>query len=287
METELHFEKLWLTPERARALLDDPRRPSNRLVSPQRVARYTQAILAGQWALTGDPIKLDGDGLLIDGQHRCAAVIAANLPIRTVIAHNVTDPLAFDAFDLGGQRTNGDRLGVLRVPNRKTCAAALRWLVALETGPSSLRNLPFVQPYEQKALLAQEPEIVDVISRRDKALSPVFGAGRPGVLALAHWLIKRHHGRATHFFDRLSDGVGLDAGDPILVLRLRMHQERASARSLPPWVRLAMVVHTWNRYYRGARTRQLRHDLASPFPELAGGSPWPASASEHNSSKAP
>lgn len=41
------------------------------------VARYLEDMDAGQWVNVGDPIRLDTDGRLIDGQHRLTAIVTA------------------------------------------------------------------------------------------------------------------------------------------------------------------------------------------------------------------
>ena len=50
----------------------------NRDIRPDRVERYTQAMLNGEWQdLLSDPITITAEGQVIDGQHRIAAAAGA------------------------------------------------------------------------------------------------------------------------------------------------------------------------------------------------------------------
>ena len=56
---------------------------NNRPLRRSLVGRYAGAIRRGQWELNGESIKFDEDGVLFDGQHRLAAVVEANKPIKS------------------------------------------------------------------------------------------------------------------------------------------------------------------------------------------------------------
>ncbi|MEV1295166.1 hypothetical protein [Pseudonocardia sp. NPDC049635] len=105
----------------------------NRPVKWRKVDQYARDIAAGRWQLTGDAIRFDTTGKLIDGQNRLHAVIQADTPIRTFVMWNL-DPDAQDAMDSGAARTAGDVLTMTGVPNGQAVAAAARIAMALEVG---------------------------------------------------------------------------------------------------------------------------------------------------------
>lgn len=81
-------EVVVITPELAQELIDS--KPEfQRNVREKKVAAYARDIAAGQWKLNGEPIIIDDKNRLIDGQHRCAAVIKAGKPMTTFLIRGV------------------------------------------------------------------------------------------------------------------------------------------------------------------------------------------------------
>lgn len=73
-----------LTPEYAQQLLDTLTVPK---FAKDRIPVYAKRMLAGEWQMS--TIRLSRAGKLIDGRHRCAAVILSGVTIRVLI---VTSP---------------------------------------------------------------------------------------------------------------------------------------------------------------------------------------------------
>ena len=93
-----------IQPRDAQKLLDG--RANNRPLSQAQVDRLARDMRVGAWRLTGVPIILNDKGQLIDGQHRLAAVVAADVPVTMTICYGVTDPDAPKSIDTGRIRTN-------------------------------------------------------------------------------------------------------------------------------------------------------------------------------------
>jgi hypothetical protein len=75
-------------------------RAQNRKLKPIAIARYKTDILSGNWLLTGEAIKINHRGKVIDGQNRLAAAIEANTSIVSWVCYNVDDQ-AMDVLDSG------------------------------------------------------------------------------------------------------------------------------------------------------------------------------------------
>lgn len=103
------FERTTITPELAEAFLD--KNTSNRKLSAATVKKYTADMRAGLWEFTGDPIRFDQDGTLIDGQHRLAACIKAQKPFDAVIIYNMPSTTK-DVLDGGRRRSAADVLSI-------------------------------------------------------------------------------------------------------------------------------------------------------------------------------
>lgn len=83
--------KVWfedVTPERAEALLAS-NGDRNRKRRPGRVDRYAADMTSGHWRITGETIRLDVDGNLLNGQHRLAAVVAAGVPVDMMFVSGI------------------------------------------------------------------------------------------------------------------------------------------------------------------------------------------------------
>jgi hypothetical protein len=96
-----------LTPELAGWLLEN--NGGNRRISPSEVERIATDIAEGRWQINGDTVKVSVSGRLVDGQHRCLAVIKADRPVITLIAFEVADTKdVFATIDQQRQRSVRD-----------------------------------------------------------------------------------------------------------------------------------------------------------------------------------
>lgn len=82
---------------------------NNRPRRPVVVAGYAQQMKAGQWHLTHQGVAFDVDGALIDGQHRLAAIVQANVIVPMMVTVNAPS-VSFEMLDCGVKRTVADRL---------------------------------------------------------------------------------------------------------------------------------------------------------------------------------
>jgi hypothetical protein len=110
MNTEIEL----VTPEYAKIVLSD-RNTQNRPLRPSWVNSLSSAIKRGEWQLTHQGIAFDTEGILIDGQHRLAAIAKSGMPVKMFVTRGV-DSGAFKAIDMHAKRTIGD----LTKLNKKT-----------------------------------------------------------------------------------------------------------------------------------------------------------------------
>lgn len=86
---------------------------TNRPLRPTVVENYADEMRRGEWHLTHQGIALDIEDNLIDGQHRLAAVIKANVIVPMMVTVNAPRA-SFVALDGGVKRTLADRLTMPR-----------------------------------------------------------------------------------------------------------------------------------------------------------------------------
>jgi hypothetical protein len=226
----------------------------NRHMNARAVDRYKDAMLAGEWLVTGEAIKFGADGALLDGQHRLAAIIAADKTIPLVVIKGLPSA-AQNVLDTGRARTVGDQLGIAGFVDPNALAACAKACIEYEEGrlgdrsnsPSTPRVMEFV---EGNGLLAF-------------AVSKGRGINkgcdlRPAVAAMALYeLMKIDDSAAQEFFERLTDGVNLPSGSPILTLRAKLRSVHDEHTWLPIDVLVSLVFRTWNAWRAGRKLSSL------------------------------
>lgn len=102
----MRIVKTVVTPELARIFLE--KNTKNRKVRTSHVKDLASAILRGEWKVTHQGIAIGVDGTMIDGQHRCLAVVASNTPVEMMVAYDCAADI-FSVTDNGAVRTMSDR----------------------------------------------------------------------------------------------------------------------------------------------------------------------------------
>lgn len=92
-----------ITPGKAKEYLD-LNFEKNRRKSAESISAYGRDMTARTWVFTGDPIKFDTNGRLVDGQHRLEAIIASGVPKQINVVRGLI-PDAVMCIDKG--ITNG------------------------------------------------------------------------------------------------------------------------------------------------------------------------------------
>lgn len=263
-----------LTPEIASTLLESM--IGNRPVSQRRVEQMAADIKAGKWAENGESVIIDNSGRLIDGQHRCWAVVEANRGIRTVMVRGVHAD-TFASIDQGRYRSDADILAIAHkgIASPKTLATALR-LVMWWEGDYSFARKAF-NTHDKGRLLA----VHERHSAIESAVAFCGGARfrgllRPGVAAFAIHMGRRFG--AQHdpdaFWLSVSTGAGLTTGEPALTLReyvrrrhtaeVRIHTTSAGFSA---YNEVDACLRAWNAHCEGVPLEKmmLGEETAQPY----------------------
>ncbi|MFN6980561.1 MAG: hypothetical protein ACK4NU_01400 [Brevundimonas sp.] len=255
-----------ITPSRARDILE--RNDRNRSIASAVVEKYARDMKSGAWALNGQTIKIGESGRLLDGQHRCAAAVQANVSFPAIVVEGLDDDV-FDTFDLGQRRSISAILKDRNESNTANLAAALRHVWLIENNLITLRN---VAPTVSELLdtLERNPEIRESI----KLITKVRDVTSSMALALHMFFHRIDAEKANEFMERLGDGVMLDATSPILRLREILLADKANQkRRLSETEKAAMMIKAWNFHIRDQPVKNLKWqnsgDRREPFPRIA------------------
>jgi len=261
-------------PKKARQYLD--MMPRNRRQRGRVKDRYIKAMTKGQWKLTGEAIKFNTRGELIDGQHRLEAIIASNKEVEILVCRNVPAE-AFMELDTGATRSPGDLLTVAGYDYTNGVASAIRFITSIykvEAGtvsPSSLaRERVDPETLLEYAEAYSEALVESVRKTMSKQARTVCSP--PAMFAALYYVFAEHNKKgADQFFDTLIDGLGYEQGrhDPIYQLRRMLEQFKASKHQRRPnFYKAAITIKAWNAFQNRATISSLRFSENEGWPEI-------------------
>lgn len=258
------YEVVDITPDKAREML--AYNTHNRNLRGRVVAAYAEDMRMGGWAEDGQSVKFAADGALLDGQHRLAAVIEADVPVRMLVVRNLPNE-AQENMDTQAKRTFGDVLKLRGEDRFIALAAAARRVHLWETGFRK-KGSGQISPTNRQMLqtLDKYPWLRSTVSVSESVRQhvPIHGS----ILALCHWLfVQIDADDCNHFFSRLADGVNLAEGDPIHVLRRTVFKENTDRSRIADTVLLAYVIKAWNAFREGRKISILRYRPGGANPE--------------------
>jgi len=112
-----------VTPEWADTVLKE-RNTENRRLDSYRVKKYVRDVIDNHWMVNNDDICFDKDGILLNGQHRLAAVVEAKRVAKMSFKFGLDDKV-LSTIDEGKTRTNLDVIKLMHQRgNHHTLSAA-------------------------------------------------------------------------------------------------------------------------------------------------------------------
>lgn len=189
----------------------------NRRVSQNIVDAIANDIASGNWKTTHQGICFDGNGALIDGQHRLSAIVQAGVAVDIVVAENDGSEIG-DPIDTHRKRTTSYLTGY----TTKTIAAC-KVLRGFADGYQYMSQMTSGESLSTFERFAADFAELNPVPGRDK----FFG----GVLAGLVWSVPVSE-RVLEFATQVSRGEMLKRGDPAFALRSWLEANR---RALQPW----------------------------------------------------
>lgn len=201
---------MFITPEMARLWLQ--KNTVNRKLRPSYVDFLVKEIKQGRFTYTGDPIRFDEQGNLIDGQHRLTAVDKANIGINSAVIFGLP-PDVFSKLDSGLMRTLADRTALPR-PVVQVYTALLDAATAVNgSGHNERKSTSDIQALHSSlgaialSLMelsrANSPFFAAAPMRAAAVLSVKTGQSREYVFSLHHQLVSRHYRELPNIADVL------------------------------------------------------------------------------------
>jgi len=236
----------------------------NRRLSPTIIQRYANEMKNDRWNFTGDSIKFNCDGILLDGQHRLEALIRSNTKQKFIVVWGLEKKIFFN-LDIGKRRTLTD---VLTIKDKKkytsALAAAIRLCQSYDAGTIETLN------YEHNSAVLynyfeENPKI-------EKSLDYVVDIDKDGTIlklsfvAAVHYILQRIAAKeADEFIKSVMTGENLDKTSPIYLLREKLIEMRFKKYMADNKMLFIMFFKAWNYFRAGANPKNIRANIKSRF----------------------
>lgn len=257
----IKYERIAVTAKLAAQWLEK-NSEDNRNPKSGRIPGYARDMASGRWnSDSGETIKFDVFGNLIDGQNRLFAVIQANATSPGIVVEfDVARGLpseAMQVIDSGASRTFSDTLKISGTPERARVSAIVRWVAGINAGTwitragrAALSNAELWDAYRV------DSDGFDAAGRRAAdATRQGLGIGR--AMGTAFYLFARiDREQANQFFDGYVSGAGLLSRDPILALRNRIVRQKLERQTAAE--QLALTIRAWNYFRAGEKVDRLQ-----------------------------
>lgn len=260
----------------------------NRMRREARVKELSRAMTEGEWMFAGDAVRFSNeipadtelpngivtptDGpLLLDGQHRLAAIVDSGIPEYMVVVEGLALETQ-DIIDTGSKRSVADMLKLHGYTNHRALAGALVMLEAhlhyRATGSyGTIRELSHPHALD---LIEKHPELVDSVEyARQATRKKRYNDGAvASSLAVAHYEITQVvagtalEDKAREFFANLLTGYEPYPTSAISAVRnnwqdrVRLGQ-KGSVNTKTRIQQVGLVLHTWEVYGRSKGRKNL------------------------------
>lgn len=223
---------------------------NNRRLRPPIVAKYARDMANGDWAMTGEAIKLDFAGNLIDGQHRLNAVVRSGATIPMVVVKNL-HPESQSVMDAGAKRSQADALVLDGVPNAQLMVGIARLCLKVpalgyspksEIDPSNAQVHRFVREHESALMRATEQ--ASSYRKKIDLLPSTIGAT---LMRLSEVDVFE----TATFFDSLADMRTEGPGDPRYALLSRLRKMKNNRIAKNSVYEVSLVLRVWNKWRAG------------------------------------
>ena len=224
----------------------------NRTLNERLARRYAEDMRTGRWINNGQGIVLDHQGNLIDGQHRCQAIVFAQQSISMLVVRGVP-ATAMETIDSGRPRGLADVLRIEGYSSSVVLAAAARLVfnyvagVALTYSPSKAAVLELIKRHKEALTFG--------VKMVDKVRQHVFSRTQVAAVLVLATNNERLLTEAQLFFDGIAYGEGLYQGDARLTFRNWAMELQMYSRGAPTF---GAATRAWNAYAVGKELAAIR-----------------------------
>lgn len=220
----------------------------NRNLRSRKVANYARDMRNGAWMTSGDSIKFDWNGRMIDGQHRLEAVIESGATIRVLVVRGL-EPSVQGVLDVNVKRSASDALKFNGHTHQTIVVAAMARIANaraqgfLRTATSS--TIPEMTNAEVVAWYEAHPESVNAAALALKVAKSI--GGTPSALAYCAWVLEAIDPEAAvEFFLSTAEFRTEGKSDPRATLLNAFRRLQENRTALTAALQISLVFRAWN-----------------------------------------
>lgn len=241
-----------ITPSIASQLLLNNK--TNRHVAKSLISYYANQIEDDKWSVNGEPIIIGSTGALMNGQHRCLAVIKANKSIVSMIVRGV-DESTFDTIDTGKNRTAADVLGIagFNELDSRILSTTTRLILQFDevTGRINMNsnqkpsNHVVLETVENNPLIKKAVKWVLSFPHKNR----IVPAGWMGFLTIRCGIMDSD--RSEEYLQQVFTGLELEQTDIAYLVRQRIDRSNRAQVKMTPKQKSQIIARGWFYYLRG------------------------------------
>lgn len=242
----------------------------NRQLRKNLVSYYAKQMKDGQWMLNGEGIIFNEEGILVDGQHRLAAVAESGVNVEMLVVRNA-DKDSFSTIDSGLSRKTSDIFFVKGIPNGTNISSiisryfklTINWTLSTRVtsrkGSNTCSRQDLLNEYSKDEDFWQE--IMRFAKSCYKSLRIMSTCD---VGAYTAYLIKvKGHDRdkVYNFFDEVLK-KDIPINPMLAAYRRRLMNDRLATTHMSGMYRQQLLIKVWNYYVEGKTTTLMRWNEA-------------------------
>lgn len=259
-----------ISPEKAREFLD--KNQHNRPISDDTVNYYADLMNRGQWILSPEGISFDIYGILLDGQHRLAAIVKSETTQKFIVSRGFPRDI-FKTLNTGRPRSIKDVFNIEDINNAQLIGTSIKKLLFYRKGIYSGRegtkrmkmsNNDFLEEYENN------PELFQLLAKKSQMFySRIRILPSSDLLSyMAYFIIdhKKNQDDVIEFFKQVTSYSDNHAINEFRV-KLMKARDMKSYR-LTDTQRHVFLLKAWNSFITGIPEKELKYSEKEGIPEF-------------------
>lgn len=234
----------------------------NRNQRDHKIIAYTRDIKDGNWLQTGETIKFDTDGRLIDGQHRLEAIHRSGETLRMLVVMGLS-PHVQSVLDVNIRRSAADALKFNGITHNVSIIPAMAridrvWSAGLLRSATSSMGGD-VGTVTNSEVVAWEADNKDAHDSASMAQSMYKDLGAtPSALAYAMWRTNRVDPDAAHeFWSSVAEMRTRGVGDPRFTMIKTFKKIDELGKQKTTALQLSIIFRAWNAWREGRSLTKL------------------------------
>ena len=248
----VHVYPIQMTKAIAQNLLDN-NLENQRSLSLNRSKKYASEMLSDNWKFNGECITVDNEGRLLNGQHRCKAVVLADVSIPVLVITGI-ETEAFKTMDQGFKRSTGQIFSMAGVRNSSLIAASLKsYYGYLKSGCLYRTSELNTSTLELEKIYNEDNERFDeVVCLSNRSSGFLKFSGFTATMICSLMMAIKDDPKADEFINRFNnqDWVSQDKC-PIKFIHNVITKARSNKMKLTQKQKYNAIVTAWNHFKQG------------------------------------